>query len=60
MHAGILGCLFGRHQPLRREVRVIDGALVTRCRHCKVPLVQRCRSEWIKDPLKRALRAHEA
>jgi hypothetical protein len=43
-----LGCLIGRHKPVRRDVNW-DGLTYTgHCRHCGAAIERRARNNWRK------------
>jgi hypothetical protein len=43
-----IGCLFNRHDPVRRDVTWDGRHYVGRCRHCGVPIVRYKRRTWHK------------
>jgi hypothetical protein len=44
-----VGCMIGRHQPLRRGV-VWDGRVyVGECRHCGAPIIRHGHHDWRKS-----------
>ena len=43
-----VGCLIGRHQPLRRDVAWDGRAYVGTCRHCAATIIRHGHNDWRK------------